>query len=98
MIVKITSKVLKRVPYVGPAVQTVGIALDLKEIIESSTPLGAAKIILGRFVKECTPPEIFIAGKCVMFIGGVVALVGTGGNPLVISGTLSAARSIIKDL
>jgi hypothetical protein len=98
MIATITSKVIKRVPYVGPVVQGVGIVLDVKEIIETSTPLGAAKIILGRFVKECTPPEIFIAGKCVMFIGGVVASVVTGGNPLVISGTVSAARSIIKDL
>ena len=33
-----------------------------------------------------------------MFLGGVVALVSTGGNPLIVSGTMSAARSIIKDL
>jgi len=98
MIARIASQVIKRVPYVGPVVQFVGVAFDVKEIIESSTPGGAAKIILGRFARECTPPEIFIAGKCVMLIGGVVASVGTGGNPLVVSGTLSAARSIIKDL
>ena len=98
MIATITSKVIKRVPYVGPIIQGVGIALDTKEIIETSTPLGAAKIISSRFLKECTPPEIFIAGKCVMFLGGVVASVSTGGNPLVVSGTMSAARSIIKDL
>ena len=98
MIATITSKVIKRVPYVGPVIQGVGIALDTKEIIESSTPLGAAKIISGRFLKECTPPDFFVAGKCVMFLGGVVASVSTGGNPLVVSGTMSAARSIIKDL
>ena len=97
MIATITSKVIKRVPYVGHGMQGVGIVLDTKAIIESSTPLGAAKIISGRFLKECTPPEILIAGKCVMFLGGLVASASTGGNPLVVSGTLSAARSIIRD-
>ena len=31
-----------------------------------------------------------------MLAGGIVASVATGGNPLVVSGTLSAARSIVK--
>lgn len=83
---------------VGPVIQGVEITLDAKEIIETATPLGATKIIAGRFIKECTPPEIFITGKCLMFGGGVVALVITGENPLLISGTMSAARSIIKNL
>ena len=43
--------------------------MDAKEIVENSTPIGATKIIVGRFIKECTPPEIFFAGKCVMFVG-----------------------------
>lgn len=98
MIASIVSTVVKRTPYVGPVIQGVGIALDAKEILENSTPGGAAKIIAGRFIKECTPPEIFIAGKCVMLIGGVVASFSTGGNPLIVSGTMSAARSILKDL
>ena len=98
MITTIISKVIKRVPYVGPIIQSVGIILDTKEIIESSKPLNATKIISSRFLKECTPPEIFIAGKCVMFLGGMVASVSTGGNPLVVIGIMSAARSIIKDL
>ena len=72
--------------------------MDVKDILESSTPMGAAKKIGGRFLKECTPPEIFLAGKCVMLIGGVIASVGSGGNPLVVSGTISAARSVIKDI
>jgi hypothetical protein len=98
MMTTITSKVIKRVPYVGPVIQSVGLALDTKEIIESSTPLGATKIIAGRFVKQCLPPELFVAGKCIMFVGGVVASVSTGGHPLIISGVILAARSIIKDL
>ena len=56
MITTITSKIVKRVPYLGPLIQGVGIALDAKEIIENSTPLGGAKIISGRFIKECTLP------------------------------------------
>ena len=33
-----------------------------------------------------------------MFVGDVITSVATGGNPLVISTTVSAARSIVKDL
>jgi len=54
MIGPITSKVIRRVPYVGPIIQGTGIALNAKGIIENSTPLGAVKIIAGRFVKECS--------------------------------------------
>lgn len=95
--VTIPRSIVKRVPYVGPAVSAVGLALDVKDIVETATPVGAAKIIGGRLVNECTPPELLIAGKCVMLVGGIVATVATGGNPLVISGTLSAARSIVRD-
>ena len=97
-LILIGQTMIRRVPYVGPVIGGVGLALDVKDIVESSTPIGAAKIIGGRLLKECTPPEIFIAGKCVFLIGGVVASVSTGGNPLVVSGTISAARSIVKDL
>lgn len=91
------TSLIKRAPYVGSVISSVGLALDIRDIVETSTPIGAAKIVGGRFLKECTPPEIFIAGKCVMLIGGVVASIGSGGNPLVV-GTISAARSIIKDI
>ena len=94
--ISIPKSVVKRVPYVGPVVSGVGLALDVKDIVDSATPVGAVKIIAGRLVTECTPPELLIAGKCVMFIGGVVASVSSGGNPLVISGTVSAARSIVR--
>mgnify|MGYP001032681496 CR=1 FL=1 len=90
--------ILKTIPYVGPVISTLGLALDVKEIVESSTPIGAVKTISGRFLKECTPPELLIAGKCAMLIGGVIASVGSAGNPIVLSGTLSAARSILKDI
>lgn len=86
-----------KLPYVGPVISGVGLILDVKEIVESSTPLGAAKIIGGRVLFQCTPPELFIAGKCVMLTGGIIASVASGGNPLVVSGTVSAARSILRD-
>jgi hypothetical protein len=74
----------KRVPYIGPVISAVGLAMDIKDIAESSTPIGAAKTIGGRFLKECTPPELLIAGRCVMLIGGVVASIGSGGNRLLV--------------
>ena len=98
MIAIIKSQVIKRVPYVGPVVQGVALALDAKEIVENSTPLGAAKIIGGRFLDSCLPPQIFIAGKCLFFVGGVITSIHTGGHPMVVSGTISAARSIIKNI
>ena len=94
--IAIPTSIVKRVPYVGPVVSGVGLALDVKDIVETATPVGAAKIIAGRLVNECTPPELLIAGKCVMLAGGIVASVVTGGNPLVISGTVSALHSIVR--
>lgn len=58
MIAPIASKVIKRVPYIGPAIQGIGIVLDANDIVENSTPVGAAKIIAGRFLRECTSVEI----------------------------------------
>lgn len=96
--IRIIQPIATRVPLIGPVVSTVGLAIDIKDIVESSTPIGAAKIIGGRFLSECTPPELFIAGKCLMLAGGLIASVASGGNPLVVSGTVSAARSIIKSI
>lgn len=59
---------------------------------------GALTLDIGRL---CTTPisaAKIIAGKCVIFLSGVVASASTCGNPLFISGTMSVARSIIKDL
>lgn len=96
--IKPIEPLVKRIPYIGTVLSTVGLVIDVKDIVESSTPMGAAKTIGSRFLKECTPPELFVAGKCLMLIGGVIASVGSAGNPLVVSGTISAARSVIKDL
>lgn len=96
MIVKPTS-FAKKVPYIGPVISGVGLVLDVKDIVDNATPLGAAKIIGGRLFKECTPPELLIAGKCVMLTGGIIASFASAANPLIISGTVSAARSIIRD-
>jgi hypothetical protein len=93
----IPTSIVKLVPYVGPITSGVGLALDVKEIVEIATPVGAAKIIAGRLVNECTPPELLIAEKCVMLAGGIVASFATGGNLFIISGTVSAVRSILQD-
>ena len=53
--ISIPKSVVKRVPYVGPVVSGIGLALDVRDIVETTTPIGAAKIIAGRLVNECTP-------------------------------------------
>ena len=57
-------------------------------------PLGAEKSIGGDFLKKCTLLELLIAGKCIML---AIALVASAGNPLILSGIVSATRSIIRD-
>lgn len=81
----------------GPVFQALEITLYIQKILETSAPLDAAKIISDRFLKECMPPEIFIAGKCIMFVGGVATSVSNGPNLLAVSGTMSADTSMIKD-
>ena len=54
--IAIPTSIVKRVPYVGPVVSSVGLAFDIKDIVEGATPIGAVKIIAGRVVNECTPP------------------------------------------
>ena len=56
----IPKSVVKRVPYVETAISWVGLAFDVKEIVETATP------------------------------------VATGDNSLVVSGTISAACSIVR--
>ena len=95
---RIPTGVVSKLPCVGSAAQGVGIILDAKEIIDNSIPLGAVKILGSRVAKACVPPELYIRGKCVMLVGGVIATISTVGNPIVLSGTMSAFRSIIKDV
>lgn len=52
MIVKPTP-LAKKIPYIGHVISGVGFVLDVKDIVKNSTPLGAAKIIGGRLLKEC---------------------------------------------
>ena len=96
--IRIPTAVVQKIPLVGPTIGAVGIALDIKDIAEGSTPLGVAKIVGGRLYDECTPPELWLTGKCLMVTGGVIASVYTGGNPLVLGGTFSAFRAIIKNV
>lgn len=95
--IAIPTSVVKRVLYIGPIISSIGLALDVKEIVDNATPVGAAKIITNHIMNEYTPPELLIANKCVMLAGGIIASVATGGNPLILSGTVSTARSILKN-
>lgn len=64
----ILKSIVKRVLYVGLVVSSIGLVLDVKEIVNSATPVGVAKIIAGRVMAEYTFPESLIAGKCIMLI------------------------------
>lgn len=64
---------------------------------DSTIIVGLKKIAL-QILKDCTPPEVYMSGKYVMFISGLIASVSTGGNLLVIEDTLLAAHSIIQDV
>ena len=94
----IKSAVIDNVPFIGPTIQTDGLALDVKEIIDSSTPIGAAKQIGKRALKACTPPLLYYGGTCVFAVGGLIASISSGGNPLVVTATLGAVRSVVRDL
>ena len=95
--ITVPRSIVSKTPYVGPIVSTVGLGFDVKDIFESTTPIGAAKIIGGRILKECTPPELLIGGKFIMFAGGLIATYATGGNPIILSGTISDARSLVRN-
>lgn len=94
--IKIPTAIAKRLPYVCPVVSDVGLAMDVKNIVESATPVGATKIIVKRVLNKCTSPKLLFAGKCIMLGGGTVAVFATGGNPLIVSAVLSAFRFIIQ--
>ena len=95
--IKIPQSIVKKIPYVGPVISALGLVFDVKEIVETGTPTGATKTIVGRAIKEYSPFELLITGKCLMLAGGIIATFATTGNPLVVSGTLSAARSILRE-
>ena len=42
---KFVKSVVEKVPYVGPIAGGVGIALDIKEVAENSTPIGVVKTV-----------------------------------------------------
>ena len=88
---------MKEIPYVSPITSTIGISLDIKEILESSTsPFATLKFVGKRFTHECTPPELFIVGKCLMVASGVAASFYSGGNPLIVKAAISSLRALIK--
>ncbi len=68
----IVGKAVKRIPYIGPLVSGVGLALDVKKVVEDATPMGAAKIIAGRFVKECTPPNYLLPVSVLWLLGALL--------------------------
>jgi len=77
--VPFVNDVIQRASYIGPVIQSVSVGMDAQEISGNFRPLGAAKMIGGRVIKFCTPPALFLVGKCLRLVGGVIASVSTGG-------------------
>jgi len=77
--VPFVNDVIQRASYVGPVIQSVSVGMDAQEISGNFRPLGAAKVIGGRVMKCFTPPALFLVGKCLRLVGGVIASVSTGG-------------------
>ena len=94
--IHIPKSIIKKLLYVGPIIESEGIALDIKDIVESSTSVGAVKTILTRGLQKCTPPEFYFGEKCAMPAGVLIASIATGVNPIVLGRLLSADRSIVR--
>ena len=60
-------------------------------------PVEALKIIVARIIKECTPREVYITGKCIMLVGILIETIYSGGTPLVFAFTITILRSIIRN-
>ena len=95
--IDIPKSIVKRIPYVAPITSTIGISLDVKEILESSSsPFAGLKFVGKRFAYKCKPPELFLAGKYLMVASGVAASFYSVGNPLIVSAAISSLRALIK--
>lgn len=83
-------------PFVPPIMNTMGLGMDTKEIVASATFLEGVKIVGSRFASACTPPNLYYGGTCIMFVSGAFATITSGGNLILLTGTLTAARAIIR--
>lgn len=63
------------VPILGPTVGLVNAAIRIGTVT-STGPIGGAVAAVGIIAEECTPPAVYISGKCVTalacYVGGAV--------------------------
>jgi hypothetical protein len=88
--------VIEKVPYLRPTFNRIKLLFDAKEIVQSALPGGAAKVIVTWLIKNFTRPKLYLRGKYLMLIGGL--LMTTCQNPLVVGATVNAELSIINNI
>ncbi len=63
-----------------------------------TTPSGAVMTAAKGIVIDCTPPIIKYPALCAALAGCCLASVATGGNPLVISATVTIGEAIVDSV
>lgn len=84
---------LKNAPVIGSCY---GFATTAIKVYNSTTPSRAVKAAVKGLVLDCTPPAIKYPVLCAALAGCCVASVATGGNPLVVSATVTIGEAIVE--
>ena len=91
--------VVKWLPWSGVVMQSAGL---YKEVSYGLTYSGGVSWLVERIIYWCFPQTkaFIITGRCLSFISGIVASVcasGTPTFPLLLTSTLGALRSLLRD-
>ena len=89
----IIEPLLKNAPILGSCY---GFTKTAIKVYNSTTPTGAIKTAVKGIVLDCTPPVIKYPALCAALLGCCIAGLATGGNPLVISATVTIGEAIVE--
>lgn len=84
---------MKNAPVIGSCY---GFATTAVKVYNTTTPSGAIKTAVKGVVIDCTPPAIKYPVLCAAFATCGVASFVTGGNPLVVSATVTIGEAIVE--
>ena len=84
---------MKNAPVIGSCY---GFATTAVKVYNSTTPTGAIKTAVKGIVIDCTPPVIKYPALCAALATCGVASFVTGGNPLVVSATVTIGEAIVE--
>lgn len=84
---------IKNAPVIGSCY---GFATTAIKVYNTTTPAGAIKTAAKGVLIDCTPPAIKYPVLCATLIACGVASFVTGGNPLVVSATVTIGEAIVE--